>query len=95
MSILPNSWVASFLKKLNLPVQKKTKKKTGYSTDVEVLTKLARSHELPALVLRHRTLAKLKSTYADALLDLIHPGNRAYPHLLQPDRGRHRPVEQQ
>jgi DNA polymerase-1 len=59
--------------KLNLPVQKKTKKKTGYSTDVEVLTTLARSHALPALVLRHRTLAKLKSTYADALLDLIHP----------------------
>jgi DNA polymerase-1 len=59
--------------KLNLPVQKKTKKKTGYSTDVEVLTTLARNHELPALVLRHRTLAKLKSTYADALLDLIHP----------------------
>jgi DNA polymerase I len=58
--------------KLNLPVQKKTKKKTGYSTDVEVLTTLARSHELPALVLRHRTLAKLKSTYADALLDMIH-----------------------
>ncbi len=52
--------------KLKLPVQKKTKKKTGYSTDVEVLTTLARSHKLPALVLRHRTLAKLKSTYADA-----------------------------
>jgi DNA polymerase I len=59
--------------KMKLPVQKKTKKKTGYSTDVEVLTTLARSHELPALVLRHRTLAKLKSTYADALLELIHP----------------------
>ncbi len=59
--------------KLKLPVQKKTRKKTGYSTDVEVLTTLARDHELPALVLRHRTLAKLKSTYADALLQLIHP----------------------
>jgi len=59
--------------KLQLPVQKKTKKKTGYSTDVEVLTTLARNHELPELVLRHRTLAKLKSTYADALLDLVHP----------------------
>ncbi|PID39634.1 MAG: DNA polymerase I [Proteobacteria bacterium] len=59
--------------KLKLPVQKKTKKKTGYSTDVEVLTTLARKHELPAMVLRHRSLAKLKSTYADALLDLIHP----------------------
>jgi DNA polymerase-1 len=59
--------------KLDLPVQKKTKKKTGYSTDVEVLTTLARSHELPELVLRHRSLAKLKSTYADALLELINP----------------------
>jgi len=59
--------------KLKLPVQKKTKKKTGYSTDVEVLTVLARDHELPALVLRHRSLSKLKSTYADALMEIIHP----------------------
>ena len=59
--------------KLGLPVQKKTKKKTGYSTDVDVLTALAHQHELPALVLQHRTLAKLKSTYSDALQQLIHP----------------------
>ena len=59
--------------KLELPVQKKTKKKTGYSTDVDVLTALASLHELPAMILRHRTLAKLKSTYADALIDLINP----------------------
>jgi len=59
--------------KLKLPVQKKTKKKTGYSTDVDVLEVLAEHHELPALILRHRTLAKLKSTYADALIDLINP----------------------
>ncbi len=59
--------------KLKLPVQKKTKKKTGYSTDVNVLTALADKHELPELILRHRTLAKLKSTYTDALLDLVHP----------------------
>ncbi len=59
--------------KLKLPVQKKTRKKTAYSTDVDVLTVLAEKHELPALVLRHRTLSKLKSTYTDALLDLIHP----------------------
>lgn len=58
--------------KLKLPVQKKTKKRTGYSTDVDVLTTLAEHNELPALVLRHRTLAKLKSTYTDALSDLIH-----------------------
>ncbi len=64
---------AILFEKLKLPVQKKTRKKTGYSTDVEVLSFLADRHELPALVLRHRTLAKLKSTYADALIDLVHP----------------------
>jgi DNA polymerase I len=59
--------------KLKLPFQKKTVKKTAYSTDVDVLTILAQHHELPNLVLRHRTLAKLKSTYTDALIDLILP----------------------
>ncbi len=57
--------------KLQLPTIKKTKKKTGYSTDVEVLTRLADQHELPALLLRHRSLAKLKSTYVDALLSQV------------------------
>ncbi|MBC8394008.1 MAG: DNA polymerase I [Deltaproteobacteria bacterium] len=64
---------AILFEKLKLPVQKKTKKRTGYSTDVDVLTILADKHELPALVLRHRTLAKLKSTYADALIELMNP----------------------
>ena len=59
--------------KLGLPTQKKTKKKTGYSTDADVLTALADHHELPAALLRHRTLSKLKSTYADALFGLINP----------------------
>jgi DNA polymerase I len=59
--------------KLNLPVQKKTKKRTGYSTDVNVLTLLSGIHELPAHILRHRTLTKLKTTYADSLIDLVHP----------------------
>jgi DNA polymerase I len=59
--------------KLGLPVQRKTRKTKGYSTDVDVLTILAEQHELPAQVLRHRTLSKLKSTYTDALLDLVNP----------------------
>jgi DNA polymerase I len=59
--------------KLKLPIQKKTKKKTGFSTDVNVLTTLAEYHELPAFILKHRTLAKLKSTYTDALIDLVNP----------------------
>ncbi len=58
--------------KLKLATIKKTKMKTGYSTDVEVLTKLAPTHELPAKLLRYRTLDKLKSTYADALQELVH-----------------------
>ncbi len=59
--------------KLNLPVQKKTKKKTGYSTDVDVLTTLSEHHELPGKILRYRTVAKLKSTYTDNLIELINP----------------------
>jgi DNA polymerase-1 len=59
--------------KLNLPIQKKTRKKTGYSTDVSVLTTLATLHEIPALVLKHRGLSKLKSTYSDALVELVNP----------------------
>jgi len=54
--------------KLKLPVQRKTK--TGYSTDVEVLTELAKVHPLPREILDYRSLSKLKSTYVDALLEL-------------------------
>ncbi|MBW2039117.1 MAG: DNA polymerase I [Deltaproteobacteria bacterium] len=57
--------------KLRLPIIKKTK--TGYSTDVEVLQELAKEHELPRAVLEYRSLAKLRSTYADALPKLIDP----------------------
>lgn len=58
--------------KLKLPVQRKTK--TGYSTDVDVLTELAKVHELPKEILEYRSLAKLKSTYVDALLEILDPG---------------------
>mgnify|MGYP006275565521 FL=1 len=47
------------------------KTKTGYSTDTSVLHELAREDTVPALVLRHRLLAKLKSTYVDALPKLV------------------------
>ncbi len=49
------------------------KTKTGYSTDVKVLEKLAKNHELPALILRYRTVAKLLSTYVDKLAQLQDP----------------------
>lgn len=57
--------------KLGLPKGKKTKE--GYSTDVEVLTNLAKSYELPAEILGYRSLTKLKSTYVDALPALVNP----------------------
>jgi DNA polymerase-1 len=57
--------------KLKLPQQKKTKKKTGYSTDMEVLKKLAEMHPLPARMLLHRNLSKLKSTYVDGLAKAV------------------------
>jgi DNA polymerase-1 len=59
--------------KLQLKTSKKTKKKTGYSTDVQVLTLLAKTHELPDKLLRYRTLGKLKSTYVESLIQLIKP----------------------
>ncbi len=73
--------------KLKLPVIKKTK--TGFSTDEDVLGRLARlparglaarrveprtkGHEIPALILEYRQFAKLKSTYIDALPKLVNP----------------------
>ncbi|WP_321495779.1 DNA polymerase I [uncultured Desulfobacter sp.] len=59
--------------KLGLKTVKKTRKKTGYSTDVQVLTELADTHEMPEKLLRYRTLGKLKSTYVDSLASLVHP----------------------
>lgn len=50
---------------LGLPVVKKTK--TGRSTDHAVLEELAEQHELPAVILEHRALAKLQGTYLEAL----------------------------
>lgn len=54
--------------KLKLPRGRKTK--TGYSTDVKVLERLAQGHELPRLILNYRNLAKLKSTYVDRLISM-------------------------
>ena len=59
--------------KLELPVQKKTK--TGYSTDIEVLEKLSGMHPIVEKVIDYRQVMKLKSTYIDGLLPLIHPSD--------------------
>jgi DNA polymerase-1 len=59
---------------LQLPTKGKTAGKTGYSTDSSVLEELAEIHELPRLILDYRELTKVKSTYSDALVELIDPG---------------------
>ena len=58
----------------NLPIIRKTPKGQP-STDEETLAELAESHgaELPRLILEHRSLAKLKSTYTDRLPELVNP----------------------
>ncbi|PJB78967.1 MAG: DNA polymerase I, partial [Candidatus Aquicultor secundus] len=57
--------------KLGLPTAKKTK--TGYSTDANVLHKLVTVHPIAEKIIAYRELAKLKSTYIDALPKLINP----------------------
>ncbi len=60
--------------KLKLPTGKKTKTKTGWSTNVEELERLAEAgHEIASAILQYRGLAKLKSTYTDALPKLVQP----------------------
>ena len=67
----PKQLQVIFYEKLGLPVLKKTPKGTP-STAEPVLQELAHSHELPRLLLEHRSLSKLKSTYTDTLPELIH-----------------------
>lgn len=61
--------------KLNLPILKKTA--TGPSTDASVLQQLAdEGHQLPSLIMEYREIAKLESTYIDALPSFVHPRTR-------------------
>ena len=71
-----------FFEKLGLPVIKKTA--TGKpSTREEVLEKLAEDYPLPARILEHRGLSKLKSTYTDKLPLLVDENGRVHTHFAQ------------
>ena len=61
--------------KLGLPVIQKTPKGAP-STNEEVLEELAFSHELPKVLVEHRGLSKLKSTYTDKLPQMVNPQTR-------------------
>jgi len=59
--------------KLGLPATRKTRVTRGFSTSLDILEELAPLHPLAGLVLEYRQKTKLKSTYADALPELIDP----------------------
>ena len=63
----PKQITQLLFEQLNLPTQKKSAKKTGYSTDATVLATLAKIHPVPGLLLKYRELYKLKSTYIESL----------------------------
>lgn len=63
--------------RLSLPSGKKNK--TGYSTSVEVLEKLAPNFEIARLVLEYRAVSKIISTYVNGLIDLTNENNFVHP----------------
>ena len=63
--------------KLSLPSGKKTK--TGYSTNVEILEKLAPNFEIARLVLDYRAVSKIISTYVNGLFDLMNDNQFVHP----------------
>src|SRR5205085_959166 len=56
-----------------LKLKRVKRNKTGQSTDVQVLEKLATEHAVPRLILEYRSLQKLKNTYLDNLTDYVNP----------------------
>lgn len=71
----PKQLQVILFEKLSLPVLKKTPKGAP-STAEEVMQELALDYELPALILEFRQLSKLKSTYTDALPQLVNPNTK-------------------
>ena len=69
--------------RLGLPTKGIKTTKTGASTDSDTLEALAPHHPLPGLVLEYRALAKLKSTYLDALPKLVDERGRIHTQLNQ------------
>lgn len=77
----PKQLGAILFEKMGLSGGKKTK--TGYSTAADVLDKLAPDHEIIRDILEYRQLTKLKSTYADGLLNFVDGTGRIHSHFNQ------------
>ena len=69
----PKQLEALLFDSLKLDRKKSRKTKTGWSTDAAVLERLEDDHPVVPLVLNHRILSKLRSTYVDALPSLVEP----------------------
>src|ERR1700722_4271575 len=70
----PNQLRDVLFNELKLSAKGLKKTKSGFSTDVDTLEKLAEVHTLPRKLIEYRTISKLKSTYADSLSEVIHSG---------------------
>ncbi len=80
----PQQLAAVLFEKLGLPAGRRTKKTKSYSTSAETLEELAsQGHELPERLLRFREIAKLKSTYVDALPQLVAADGRLHTRFQQ------------
>ena len=72
----PKQLATALFEDLGLPAKKKTK--SGYSTNADVLESLINYHPVISMILRYRTLAKLKSTYCDSLVKVVHDDGRIH-----------------
>lgn len=77
----PKQLGSILFEKLKLPSGKRTK--TGFSTDADVLEKLSGEYEICRHILEYREVAKLKSTYVDALPQLLDANDRVHTHFRQ------------
>lgn len=69
----PQQLAAVLFDRLHLPTQKKTRGRTAFSTDNEVLSALAAAHPIATKIITYRTLGKLKATYVDGLRKQLNP----------------------
>lgn len=79
----PKQLSVILFEELGLPAKKKTKGRTGYSTDADVLESLRGKHPIISYILEYRKVAKLKNTYVDGLLGALHPDGRIHTSFQQ------------
>jgi DNA polymerase-1 len=69
----PQQLSTVLFEEMGLPTPRGGRRTTGFSTAADVLTALKDEYPIADYVLKHRELSKLKSTYADALLEMVNP----------------------